>query len=428
MRRAMLFQGDVPRRAGEILQAGAICDECLGRAFGRVGTGLTNTERGRCLRTMLCMLGTEGTDGRCWVCDGAFLRVDEWACRAEELARGLEFDTYLFGVQVSARLKATEAFFLERFPTGEAEPMKHAFNRAVGKAFEALIRRGTVDFASPDLLFQIDLERDSIALRNASLYLYGRYRKLARGIPQTRWPCRRCRGRGCEECGFTGKQYPESVEELIARPLVESSGADDGRLHGAGREDIDARMLGDGRPFVLELVSPKRRSLGLERLEQEVNEEAAGKVEISRLRVTERATVAAIKEARATKRYRAIVEFGQPVTERELLGALRCLVGDVDQRTPRRVAHRRSDRIRRRGLFAAEGRFVDSGRAQVEFLADGGLYVKELVSGDEGRTVPSLSERLGVEAWVVELDVVEVSSSAFPDEGGGGLDNGEALP
>jgi tRNA pseudouridine synthase 10 len=38
----------------------------------------------------------------------------------------------------------------------------------------------------------------------------------------------------------------------------------------------------------------------------------------------------------------------------------------------------------------------------------GGLYVKELVSGDEGRTQPSLTGLLGIQAIVTELDVIKV--------------------
>ena len=29
-------------------------------------------------------------------------------------------------------------------------------------------------------------------------------------------------------------------------------------LHGSGREDIDVRMLGHGRPFILEFINPKK--------------------------------------------------------------------------------------------------------------------------------------------------------------------------
>ena len=40
---------------------------------------------------------------------------------------------------------------------------------------------------------------------------------------------------------------------------------------------------------------------------------------------------------------------------------------------------------------------------------EGGLYIKELISGDDGRSQPNISEMLGVNAVCEQLDVVEVS-------------------
>ena len=51
---------------------------------------------------------------------------------------------------------------------------------------------------------------------------------------------------------------------------------------------------------------------------------------------------------------------------------------------------------------------TDAGYAIITVHCEGGLYVKELVSGDEGRTKPSLSELLGAPALVEELDVINV--------------------
>jgi tRNA pseudouridine synthase 10 len=38
----------------------------------------------------------------------------------------------------------------------------------------------------------------------------------------------------------------------------------------------------------------------------------------------------------------------------------------------------------------------------------GGLYIKELITGDEGRTSPSVAEILNVGAKPLELDVLNV--------------------
>ena len=40
---------------------------------------------------------------------------------------------------------------------------------------------------------------------------------------------------------------------------------------------------------------------------------------------------------------------------------------------------------------------------------EGGLYIKELISGDGGRSNPNVSEILGVNAACAQLDVIEVS-------------------
>jgi len=407
-----------------ILAAGPICDECLGRAYAKVGRGLTNGERGRALRARLEIAGAAGT---CWVCGGLFERAEEWAQRAAWRAEGIEFETYLFGVELSTRIEEMEALFAERFPNEEGESAKHAFNRVVGKAFEARLERpATVAFVRPHLSFVVDLRHDALRLHIASLYLYGRYRKLVRGIPQTRWPCRRCRGRGCPACGYTGKQYAESVEEWIAAPLLDAASAERAHLHGAGREDIDARMLGDGRPFVLELVSPRRRTLDLGALTSTINAEAAGRVEVSPLELVEREMVVRLKEGRAPKRYRAVVAFDAAVRGVDLAGALSSLVGTIEQRTPQRVSHRRADKVRHRRVLGISGRLSGPRDAVVEVEGEGGLYIKELVSGDDGRTEPSLAGRLGVGALVTELDVLDVRSDPIAERSGT-VDNGEGL-
>ena len=55
--------------------------------------------------------------------------------------------------------------------------------------------------------------------------------------------------------------YLESVEEIIAGPLLKETKGEDVALHAAGREDVDARMLGNGRPFIIEIKRPIKKML-----------------------------------------------------------------------------------------------------------------------------------------------------------------------
>ncbi|HJJ55311.1 MAG TPA: hypothetical protein O0X50_04415 [Methanocorpusculum sp.] len=50
----------------------------------------------------------------------------------------------------------------------------------------------------------------------------------------------------------------------------------------------------------------------------------------------------------------------------------------------------------------------ENGLWRLEVVGDSGLYIKELISGDNGRTSPSLAEILKSPARVTELDVIQV--------------------
>ncbi|MGQ9477320.1 MAG: tRNA pseudouridine(54/55) synthase Pus10 [Candidatus Bipolaricaulia bacterium] len=397
--------------ARELLAELELCDYCLGRQFAKLGRGLSNRERGRAIRILLSLEEDKPYSEPiyCQLCLGHLLRIEEWAERALAAIEGLEFKSFLVGSHLPEFLEEQERALQERHKLEHGGHLNHDLNREVGKRLEAaLAGRAEVDLRNPEVAILLDLVWDRVEVKISPLFVFGRYRKLVRGIPQTHWPCRACHGRGCQRCGFTGKQYPESVEELVSPPFLEAARGRASVFHGSGREDIDARMLGEGRPFVLEIQEPKVRSLDLAALEREVNARAQGKVEVHGLAFTTHEEVERLKAARAGKLYRAKVEFARPVEKEELERALKALIGPISQRTPKRVAHRRADLVRTRTVREAKGELSSDRTATIEVRCDGGLYVKELLSGDEGRTSPSLAELLGSPVKVLELDVLEV--------------------
>jgi tRNA pseudouridine synthase 10 len=219
------------------------------------------------------------------------------------------------------------------------------------------------------------------------------------------------------------------VEQEVAPTLVEAHRGREGVFHGAGREDVDALMLGTGRPFVLEVKEPHRRGLDLSTLRSEINE-ASDAIEVLGLRYATHDMVERVKELEASKVYRMAVAFDDPVTEGDLQAALDELRGaTVEQRTPSRVDHRRADLVRERTVYDVSGSTTDEEHATLVVHGAGGLYVKELVSSDEGRTEPSLAGLLGVGAEVTALDVLAVEGEDEPFEHPDFLRDGEsALP
>jgi tRNA pseudouridine synthase 10 len=206
--------------------------------------------------------------------------------------------------------------------------------------------------------------------------------------------------------------YQESVDELIRPAVMEAAQAEDTVFHGAGREDIDARMIGTGRPFIVEAVRPRVRTIDLDKLQEEINRSALGKVEVLDLCRAKSAMVERLKEATFQKTYSALVKLGAEVSEEKLKSVLTGLVGLIDQRTPTRVSHRRADKLRVRKVHSADLIEVTGNLARINIRGDSGLYIKELISGDGGRTRPNLADALRVDAIVEELDVIDVGGES----------------
>src|SRR5271157_974580 len=309
-------------------------------------------------------------------------------------------------LDIPCRLPGTSAYRRER---GDG------LERSLSWRSRAVQIRGEPRGGKGGIVALLDPASGMVDIQVNSVFFYGRYQKFERGIPQTHWNCRACKGAGCEKCNYTGKQYLDSVEELIGRPAIEAFDAEDAVLHGAGREDIDARCIGTGRPFILEIVAPKKRSIDLSALEAEINRSADGRVAVALSHWSDRSDVETLKSSKAHKKYRILVEVEGQLSAGGLANALKALKGvTIQQRTPVRVAHRRSDKIRERKVLDIEFVGEQDGKFILEVLGEAGLYIKELVSGDQGRTIPSLAEILQRSAHVTSLDVVQVEG---PQEG-----------
>lgn len=258
-------------------------------------------------------------------------------------------------------------------------------------------------------------------LPQAKVYIEGRYRKLTRDLPQTVFFCPECKGharrrRGCVRCEGFGKLTRDSVQELVGWVFGAAFKTRKNVFHGAGREDVDVRMLGQGRPFIMEMVNPKNLDIDLATLEDEVNRRNAGRLEVLGLHWTEKSRVRAIKETPHAKEYEARIRIDGEVDPKVFTR----FVGQrlkITQKTPARVAHRRADKDRERWIefasfapsdAAGEGTGEGAGDWRVRLRTEHGTYVKEVINGEAGSTRPSLSELVGKPCQCIELDVIAI--------------------
>jgi len=379
---------DILEKAQRMLEEKPLCDNCLGRQFAFLGYGMENWERGRAIKILLTMkghrlallkelegftllrtlaenggfqmaaevlrkLGNESEEKKeCFLCGNRFDALSSLIDKAVNMLRDYEYDTFLVGVRIPTEIEEREDELKAEFGIEHGESMRNEFSRVLGKRLLRLTGK-RVDYKKPQIVILFNPFTEKIEIQANSLFIMGRYRKLVRGIPQSKWICRKCRGRGCPRCNWTGKMYPESVEELIAKPILEMTLGEGSSFHGAGREDIDARMLGSGRPFVVEIKRPRRRNLNLSELEHMINERAQGKIEVINLKYVDRESVVKIKNMEsAQKTYRVTVEFERELKDDEIEKLKDALTNvTVLQQTPTRVLHRRADLTREKHIY-----------------------------------------------------------------------------
>ena len=384
-----------------------LCDSCLGRLFRQVKKGPSNKQKGELIRTHL-KLKQKINPENCWLCEGITEEIEHFAKLISDEFKEYEFDTFLIGSKIDEDIVENEKELWSFIGSEDFEPIKMEINREVGKILEKKLGK-TVDFEKPDITAIVDTAFDDVNLQIQSLFIYGKYKKFERGIPQTKWPCRICRGKGCRSCNYTGRMYESSVEELIAKKALELTKSNDESFHGCGREDIDALMLGGGRPFVLEIKNPKKRNIDLTHLNSEINAYTKDKVEISDLRFSDRKEIARIKSAKFQKTYRIKIEGEKPIKKEKLKEVAQLLQGKtIKQLTPTRVAHRRANKVREKKIYSCILESVEGTIAILTIETESGTYVKELISGDSGRTTPNISEMIGIPCKVKELDVIEI--------------------
>jgi tRNA pseudouridine synthase 10 len=400
-------QNAILSNAKQMLSEHPLCDSCLGRHFGQADDKLSNSQRGKHIKKQL-KWSKKITSTSCWLCEGLLTEIPHFIELITKKLEDYEFDTFVIGSKIDEDILEREHYLMDTIGNNDTESIKAEVNREIGLWLEKHLHR-TVDFLHPTIMVILDTVYDDIHLQIQPLYIYGRYNKYERGIPQTRWFCSICAGKGCKRCKYTGTQYPTSIEQLIGHEIVRVTQGTGAILHGCGREDIDVRMLGNGRPFIIEISDPKKRSIGIPSLQKQINKHGNKKIEVLDLRFSDKTEVIRIKQEKFNKIYRVVFIGETDFAKEKLKEAARLLQGTtIVQYTPTRVAHRRAHLSRKKKIYTCTLESIEGTRAIMTIEAGSGTYIKELITGDDGKTRPSISELIGIPCTVKELDVIEI--------------------
>lgn len=325
-------------------------------------------------------------------------KVNELAVMCVETGKEYEYKTFQVGCSIPHEIIEREESLWLNLGLERSESIKSELTREIGKQIQSLTGK-SYSLDKPDLTFIVDAKKWKVIVQPRPLFIYGRYKKKVRGLPQSPWlhqPDSRI-------------SYDTSIEELITTPLIKLFESTSAKLHAAGREDIDVRTLGSGRPFVVEIISPKVRTVDLRMAEHLINNLSKGLIEVEKLIYVDGKLVPKLKAFSeiARKKYTARVKLDQPISDqalKELEAKFKNLL--INQRTPLRILGRKNDKVRKKMVYELKAMALGEQEILLEITCQGGLYVKELIHGDQGRTRPSVAEALGVDVTVEELDIL----------------------
>ena len=238
-----------------------------------------------------------------------------------------------------------------------------------------------------------------VSLRRDTIHLVGKYNKRCREFGQSQWDAN-----------------STSVAESICPAICDlfRSPVDKCLFSASGREDMDVRMLGSGRTFVLQLgdahsLAPLKDTSLLENFRIDT-----GDVQVQGgLRYVDRGVLDWLhwSTEQHLKVYRCVVWSAEefPSDIETILSSVKDL--QVLQKTPLRVLHRRSDNTREKYIHSISMEKLNSHFGIVTLHASAGAYIKEFIHGDLGRTKPSFSDIVfgkQTKCDILQLDVLEV--------------------
>ena len=208
------------------------------------------------------------------------------------------------------------------------------------------------------------------------------------------------------------------------------------KFHASGREDIDVRMLGNGRPFALEIIDAYQIPTisDLNKAEQYIhhhnNNDTRSKnmsgVEISKLSFTNAKQFSNLQlETEDKVKHYACICWSQSKIPTQMHLDHKLNSQNINrkhplmivQATPIRVLHRRSAANRIRYIVSLTSKRINDHWFQLWVSTSAGTYVKEFVRGDLGRTKPSIASMLNDDGSLQKVDILQLDVMGIDDNG-----------
>ena len=368
-----------------ILKEYDLCDNCLGRFF--ISSAHLSSER--MLGNKIRKLINSRAVTKCYICKNLFSNAVLYVKMMQNASMRYEFSTFTVGAILKQSIIERDDKLRSKFHLHGVDGIKTAVTRELGKKF-ARKTRTRIDHLLPDIVFTINFRTEQCDVKTKPIFLYGRYIKNKRGLPQKEESCQDCKGKGCIFCNNHGIVSFDSVEGKISQFLYEKFETNQVKFTWIGGEDKTSLVMGNGRPFFAKLLSPKKRNV---RLAKKSN---LDKIMIHALRKIDHIPNGSIH---FKSKIKMLVSAKNNISSNRLkklkqLVTVPIEITDSNNKQHKKTIHKVNYKKNSLQSFT------------VEIEADGGIPIKRFVDGFN--IIPNISSLLGTQCSCEKFDINQI--------------------
>ena len=384
-----------------ILKECDLCDNCLGRFF----INSTHLSSGKRLGNKIRNSTNSRAVTKCYICKNLFSNAVLYVKMMQNASMRYEFSTFTVGAILKQSIIERDDRLRSKFHLRGVDGIKTAVTRELGKKFVKKTKK-RIDHLSPDITFTINFRTEQCNVKTKPTFLYGRYIKDKRGLPQKGESCKDCKGKGCIFCNNHGIVSFDSVEGKISQLLYEKFETKQVKFTWIGGEDKTSLVMGDGRPFFAKLLSPKKRNVRL------VKKSNLGEIMVHALRTIDVIPNGSIRFKSKIKMW---VSTKDNISSKKLK-KLKQLVAVPIETVP--IVREALDyftgstkKQHKREIHKLKYKKISLQSFTVEIEVDGGITIKRLVDGIPFlgfRIIPNITSLLGTQCSCEKFDVNQI--------------------
>ena len=355
----------------KILKNYDLCEYCTGRLISKIVGKPPSKFLGK---KYLKKLG-KSDHKTCYICKNIFDSLEFVLSNIFEKSSHFDFKTFHLGITLKPSFLERDDYLKSKFKIKGIENIKFGIAKELAKKISRRTnsKRITDD---PDLFIQANFKDESCILRAKPMFVYGRYNKKIRKLPQKQGLCRSCNGIGCHNCDFKGIENLQSIEGKISNLFIKKFDCNQVKINWIGGEDQSSLVLGKGRPFFAKILNPKRRN---QILRKTSDLEGVYLSELQKLSIQPKGSIPFKSEVSIT------IDTKKPISSNQLK-KLKILENAKIQ------DFSRDKRNTKKRIYKVGYKKLGKTSFILDLFADGGISIKSLIQQSD--LVPNVSELL----------------------------------